>query len=83
VGDRELETQQEAAQEATPGGRRQNGGDWRSRLRRGGRGSFRDTVTQAYERLPRPGRWLVWLVVIAFFALLPEMLPYVTADASY
>jgi branched-chain amino acid transport system permease protein len=82
VGDRELETQQEAAQEATSGGRRQDG-DWRSRLRRGGRGSFRDTVTQAYERLPRPGRWLVWVVVIAFFAFLPEMLPYVTADSSY
>ncbi len=83
MGDRELETQQEAVQEATPGGRRQNGGDWRRRLLPGRRGSFRDTVTQAYQRLPLAGRVVLWMVVIAFFALIPELLPYVTADSSY
>jgi len=78
--DGRLETQLEAAQEATEGGRR-GGPEW-LRPFRGGRG-FRDAVTETYEGLPAAGKLVLWAVVIAFFALIPELLPYVTADSVY
>jgi branched-chain amino acid transport system permease protein len=85
VGDdgRRLETQLEATQESTEGGTRGGGSGWLRPVRRRGKGGFRDAVTDAYERLPLIGRLAVWAVVIAFFALVPQMLPYITKDSTY
>jgi branched-chain amino acid transport system permease protein len=90
----ELESQAEAAQEATPGGARGEVVTRPSRPRaRGPRGAYRratqpirdglGAVRTWYEGLPRAIRLLVIAAVIALAAAMPGIMPYLTADANY
>src|SRR5436190_943959 len=88
----DMESQFEAAQDATPGSPQEGGPKWHQRFRR--RRStdiaeqtapqgFRDQVTAWYYRLPLVRRVALWTLVIILFAALPAMLPYITADSQY
>jgi branched-chain amino acid transport system permease protein len=94
MGDSEghLESQFEAAQEATPGSPQEGGPRWNRRFRRqrgadiarqsGPRG-VRERVAERYKRLPVPARLVLWAAVITLFALVPAIMPYITADTGY
>src|SRR6476469_6650808 len=79
----ELESQGEAIEEATPGGRK---GEVVSGGGRGGgrgfRGGYRRLQSQ-YDALPGSARIGLNLLIIGLAAIIPFVLPYITADAQY
>jgi branched-chain amino acid transport system permease protein len=76
-GDR-MESQAEATQDATPGGARQAGPDWRERLRSGG-----ERARGRLDRLPPWARYLIGAGLLAVAAGLPFILNHITADPAY
>jgi branched-chain amino acid transport system permease protein len=87
-----LESQFEAAQEATSGSPQEGGPRWNRRFgQQRGRDlagqtapqGLRDRVAAGYKRLPKPAQLGLWAVVFALFALVPALMPYITNDTGY
>src|SRR6266542_406759 len=82
--DTNLESQFEAAQEATPGDlRREDLAPPARKLSREGVGWLWRGYRRRYQELPRWTRYVGAAILIALAACIPLLLPYITADTAY